>query len=562
MTESCKLQRRPTHAGRALSLMTTTPGLSELEARLLASRGAAPAKFDLPRLLATPLIDLPAGAARVATAIQKKEHIVVIGDYDCDGATSCAVAVAGLRALGAQVSYVVPDRMIHGYGISASIVDLTRDRYPDARVLITVDNGIMGHAGIAHAARLDMDVVVTDHHLPGMSLPDAWAVIDPSRGDCNSGLDKLAGVGVALFLVVQVKQQLAAAGTPGPSLGFLLPYVAIGTVADMVSLDESNRMLVSLGLAQMRAGNAPLGVKALINEAGKRADLLTTQDIGFALGPRINAAGRLQSMETGIELLLATNAAHANKLAKLLTETNIERKRLQKEATDDAAVALDFTFNPNMRAIVQGSDQWHPGIIGLVASRIKDQHFRPTFIFSLVDGMAKGSGRSIPGFHLKDALEEIARQFPGLLSKFGGHAMAAGVTLTGPDALEPFGDALAMIARKRITTDMLNNVLFSDGGMPDLELDSAAKLLRHPWGQQFESPAFDDSAIIDRVLPLGKTGLHWTIYARVGGRSTMTKIALFNHPEPITGQEVHVYLKPDLNTYKDNTSLQWIGTII
>lgn len=562
MTDFCALQRRPTNSGRALSWMTATPGMTELEARLLASRGAEPTPLDLPKLLTTAMMDLPEGATRIVQAIQNKQRIVVVADYDCDGATACAVAVSGLRALGADIGYVVPDRLIHGYGISPSVVDLARDRFPDAKVLLTVDNGVMGHSGITYAANLGMDVVVTDHHLPGSSLPDACAIIDPSRGDCLSGLEKLAGVGVALFLVVTVKKFLGNLGVSTPSLSFLLPYVAIGTVADMVGLDASNRQLVTIGLEQMRQGKAPAGVEALIRETGTRHAILTTKDIGFGIGPRINAAGRLDSMEAGIELLLATDPVQAKKLARMLSETNEDRKRRQKEATAHAEVNVDFAFNPDQRAIVQGSADWHPGIVGLVASRIKDKYHRPTFIFSLQDGYAKGSGRSIPGFHLKDALEEVARRFPGLLNKFGGHAMAAGATLSSPEAVEMFGDALAMVARKHITPEMLNQTLLSDGAMPDLTLESAAKLLRHPWGQHFEPPAFDDSIMLDSVKPLGKDGLHWTVEGRVGGRTHRTKVVLFNQPQPVQGQEVQVYLQPGLNTFNDSTSLQWTGTVM
>lgn len=563
MTDSCYLQRRPVDSLRALSWMSATPGLTELEAQLFAARGASPTPLNLPALLSTPLVDLLQGAERVYEAIKHRQQIVVVADYDCDGATSCATMVAGLTSLGGTVGYIVPDRMIHGYGISPSIVDLARERYPEVKVLVTVDNGVMGHAGISYAASLGLDTVVTDHHLPGKQLPgDAVAVIDPARTDDHSGLEKLAGVAIALFLVSAVKKRLAADGVTTASLTFLLPYLAVGTVADMVSLDENNRQFVTIGVELMRQGKMPVGLRALVREAGLQEAYLTTKDIGFGLGPRINAAGRLDSMETGIELLLCQDAAKAKQLAKLLTETNDERRRLQKEATNQATFDLDMQFHPDIRAIVTGSTEWHAGIIGLVASRLKEQFFRPTFVFSLADGKAKGSGRSIPGFHLKDALEEIARRYPGLLDKFGGHAMAAGATLTGPDALEPFGDALAMIARQRINDEMLQNTLYSDGPMPDMTLHSAARVMRHPWGQHFEAPAFDDAVVVDGYKPMGKDGLHWRVDGRVGGRTTRTQVILFNHPEPIVGQEVQMYLQPGLNTWLNKTDLQWMGRVL
>ncbi|MEX3984187.1 DHH family phosphoesterase [Paraburkholderia sp. EG287A] len=562
MSSHCVLSRRPIDTHRALSLIAGRPGLTELEANLLAARGARAVTPKLPALLNVPLMDLERGGRRLADAVLKREQIVVVADYDCDGATACAVAVAGLRALGADIGYVVPDRMVHGYGISPSVVDLARERYPNARVLMTVDNGILGHAGITHAARLGMDVVVTDHHLPGESLPDAVAVIDPSRADCPSGLPKLAGCSVALWLVVTVRNFLAAAGRETARLNFLLPYVAIGTVADMVGLDTSNRVLVSAGLDSMRLGQVPVGIAALLKEAGVPGAYLTTQDIGFGLGPRINAAGRLDTMDAGIELLLTTDQKEAKRLARLLTQTNEARKQLQKDATEEASLTLDFVFDESMRAIVRGNADWHPGIVGLVASRLKDTYHRPTFVFSLADGVAKGSGRSIAGFHLKDGLEEVARRAPGVLAKFGGHAMAAGATLTSVEALSAFEAAFTDVARERITPVMLDNTLYSDGAMPTLSLEGAARLMRHPWGQGFEAPAFDDTAVIDLVSPLGKDGKHWRVQARVGGRTDRTEVVLFNQPQPQAGQEVHLYLQPSLNTWNEQTKLQWMGRVL
>lgn len=564
MPSHCILQRRSVDTDRALSLQAAGK-MSPLEAAILSSRGMmAGDSLPVSQLMDTPLVDLDRGAARLVTAIQRKEPLVVVADYDCDGATACAVMVAGLRALGARIDYVVPDRLVHGYGISPSVVDLVMERYPSTRVLITVDNGILGHAGLLHAANLGLETIVTDHHLPGDTLPDAVAVINPSRKDDTSGLQKLAGVSVALWLVVLVKKLLASTGANTPPLSFLLSYVTIGTVADMVPLDAANRALVTNGIQRMRrlGEDVPVGVRALIKESGLPQDCLTTMDIGFGIAPRINAAGRLDTMDAGIDLLLATDPKEAARLARLLTETNEQRKTLQKEATEDASTAIEFAFDEKVRALVFGSEDWHPGIVGLVASRVKDTYHRPTFIFSLMDGLAKGSGRSIPGLHLKDAMEEVARRAPGVLAKFGGHAMAAGATLTSPQAVAQFRDVLDQVARERITDTMLNNVLLSDGPMPDLDLVSAARLMRHPWGQGFEAPAFDDEAIVKKVSALGKSGQHWRIDAAVGGRSTTTPIVLFNQREPVEGEILPLFLQPGLNTWKDRTSLQWIGRML
>lgn len=561
MSFICNLERRPVNS-RALTRLAEVSGLTPLEAQLLSSRGETGDTPLLPALLARPMRDMAAGALRLHQAIQAHELIVVVADYDCDGATACAMAVAGLSALGGRLSYIVPDRLVHGYGISPSVVDLALERYPDARVLVTVDNGILGHAGIAHAANLGLDIVVTDHHLPGETLPAATAVIDPSRADCPSGLPHLAGVGVAFWLVAAVKRLRQAAGLATPVLNFLLPYAAIGTVADMVRLDGPNRRLVNAGLDAMRKGSAPPGIEALILESGCVPAYLTTQDIGFSLGPRINAAGRLDSMETGIDLLLAEDRKQARGLARLLTETNEERKRLQKEAVDEASFVLDFSVPADLRCIVKGSADWHPGIVGLVASRLKEKHHRPAFVFSLQGGDAKGSGRSIPGFHLKDALEEVARRCPGVLAKFGGHAMAAGATLANPDALPVFERAFTAIATERITPEMLENTLWSDGPVPNLQLEDAARILRHPWGQGFEPPAFDDTARVADVKPLGDKGLHWKIQAMLPGRTDSTTVVLFNQPEPIVGRDAHLYLTPSLNTWKGKTQLQWQGRVL
>lgn len=563
MSAICILKRRPVDT-RALSHLIIESGLMPLEAQLLSARGDTGAPPPpLATLLATPMRDMSAASMRIHSAIEAQEQIVVIADYDCDGATSCAVAVAGLTALGAKIGYVVPDRMVHGYGISPSVVDLARDHFPNAKVLLTVDNGILGHAGISYAASLGLHVLVTDHHLPGDTLPsDALAVIDPARNDCPSGLTKLAGVGVALWLVTSVKRIRAAFGKDTPPLNFLLPFVAVGTVADMVGFDIANRKLVSAGLDAMRRGQAPVGIKALMEEVGCVPSYITTQDIGFGLGPRINAAGRLESMETGIELLLAKDEKAARKIARLLTETNDERKRLQKEAVDDATLLEGVAVSASAAAIVKGSADWHPGIVGLVASKLKELHHLPTFVFSLLDGFAKGSGRSIPGFHLKDALEEVARRAPGVLAKFGGHAMAAGATLASVDALEVFEVVFTKIAAERVTPEMRENTLWSDGPFPNLSLEEAARVLRHPWGQGFDAPAFDDVAVIKEVSPLGSQGLHWKVRAKIGGNDVPETVVLFNQPEPVVGQEVQLYLTPSLNTWKGKTSLQWQGRIL
>jgi len=564
MAATQRLFRREAPTGTLRALRQADPGLQDIEYRLLAARGQSGALLAPRDAFSARPIDLDRGAARLGAAIRTGEQIVVVADYDCDGATSCAVMIAGLRALGAKIDYVVPDRMIHGYGISPSVVDLARDAHPDARVLVTVDNGILGHAGITHAQHLGMDVVVTDHHLPGQDLPDACAVIDPSRSDCPSGLGELAGVGVALWLVLATRKQLADVTGQSPNMGLLLSYLAIGTTADLVPLRLINRSLLDLGLRHLRAGHAPVGVKALIEECGINPAYLTTTDIGFALAPRINAAGRLENMRQGIDLLLTQDPSEARRLAQSLTEVNNQRKSMQKEAVAQAGVDFDALPQTDVGrfSIVQANPDWHPGIIGLVASRLKDAHHLPTFVFSLADDKAKGSGRSIPGFHLKDALEDIARAHPGLIAQFGGHAMAAGLTLSGIGALDPFKQAFEAVASTRVSDEMREQVLMSDGEPPDLNFDQMLRLLSHPWGQGFEPPAFDTEAKILRVDPLGKEGKHWRIQAKPAGQKTPIGAVLFNQPAPTAGSDAHLYLRPGINTWAGNSTLQWIGEVI
>lgn len=556
----CTTLRRPTNHGQA-SFLAQKYKLHPLEAQILASRGVTELGGTLSPLLSTELKDLHAGASRVCAGIAKKEKIVVVADYDCDGATACAVMVSGLTLLGANINFVVPDRMVHGYGISPSVVDLVRERFPKCSLLVTVDNGILGHAGIDHAHQCGIDVVVTDHHLPGASLPSACAVINPAREDCDSGLSKLAGVSVALWLVTAVKKLQIQQGLNPPALNSLLPYVAIGTVADMVALDQGNRQLVTVGIDRMRTGAAPIGVLALMAESSILPQHMTTKDIGFGLAPRLNAAGRLETMDLGIELLLTTDATKAKQLAHELSATNEARKALQKEATEDASLRVELQIEDTQRSITQASADWHPGIVGLVASRLKETHNLPVFVFSLLDGYAKGSGRSIDGFHLKDALEEVARRAPGVLAKFGGHAMAAGATLTHPDKVAEFQATFEAIAQDRIKAEMLSKTLYTDGPYQALDVVSAANLLRHPWGQGFEAPAFDDEVRVADVKPLGKDGKHWKILAQFSN-GEQTPVVLFNHEAPASKSTVHLYLQPSLNTWKDTTSVQWLGRVL
>jgi len=433
-------------------------------------------------------------------------HIVVVGDFDCDGATACAVGVRGLRMLGARrVSHAVPNRMVHGYGLSPALVEELAALQPD--LLVTVDHGIACHAGIAAAKARGWQVLVTDHHLPGETLPPADAIVDPNlRGDPFPS-KALAGVGVMFYVLLALRRRLRDAGMfageasadTGPDLSTLLDLVAVGTVADLVPLDANNRALVGAGLRRLRSGQGCAGLKALIDVCGRDPRTLTAADIGYALAPRINAAGRLEDMALGIECLLADDGTHARELAATLDQINAERRGVQQQMVDEAEaavarVALDGDTLPPVLCLFDA--EWHPGVVGLVASRIKERAHRPVIAFAPAEAgsaMLRGSARSIPGLHIRDVLAAVDVAHPGLLPKFGGHAMAAGMSLALAD-LPRFEAALRMQVEAMLDLALLHEELLSDGELDPEELcRGSAELLRDggPWGQAYPEPLFD-----------------------------------------------------------------------
>ncbi|MCE4553177.1 single-stranded-DNA-specific exonuclease RecJ [Roseateles cellulosilyticus] len=489
-------------------------GVAPLLARLLAARGVREAgELDdsLQQLLPPSgphgLKGLAEAASLLADAIQHGERLVIVADYDCDGATACAVMLRGLRLLGAepaQLGYVVPDRAIHGYGLTPTIVDLALEQQP--RLLVTVDNGIASLAGVAHARALGLKVLVTDHHLPALVngvavVPEADAIVNPNQPDCCFPSKSLAGVGVAFYVLMALRAELRARGAFAqqvPRLDGLLDLVALGTVADVVKLDANNRRLVAQGLRRMRAGRAQPGVMALFGAAKRDASKAQGFDLGFALGPRINAAGRLADMTLGIECLTTDDPERALQLATQLDTINRERRDIEAgmremaEARLDALVeALSGALPP---AVALFDADFHEGVVGIVAARIKDRVHRPTFVFARgADGQLKGSGRSIPGFHLRDALDLVAKREPALLAKFGGHAMAAGATLALDD-VSRFALAFARVAEEWLTEQDLTRMLRHDGALPaDFATPETARLLDgQVWGQGFEPPVFCD----------------------------------------------------------------------
>ncbi|HJW45827.1 MAG TPA: single-stranded-DNA-specific exonuclease RecJ [Lysobacter sp.] len=477
-----------------------------LLARLYAARGATCVEQAQPKLanLLPPdlLSGLEAATTLLISAIAQNLHIVVVCDFDCDGATACTVGVRGLRMLGAKhVSYAVPNRIVHGYGLSPALVEELAALKPD--LLVTVDHGIACHAGIKAAKSRGWQVLVTDHHLPGDALPPADAIVDPNlRGDAFPS-KALAGVGVMFYVLLALRKRLRDQGRLAagePDLSQLLDLVAVGTVADVVPLDVNNRALVSAGLRRLRAGQGCAGLRALIEVAQRDAQQLTSADIGYAIGPRINAAGRLEDMSLGIECLLSDDFTHAREIAATLNEINGERRAVQQQMTDEAEAAMArVTLRDSEQApaaVCLFDSEWHPGVVGLVASKMKERLRRPVIAFAPSEPgseVLRGSARSIPGFHIRDALADVSARHPDLLERFGGHAMAAGLTLPLA-SLRAFEQAFSECATRWLTPELLQAEIVSDGELAANELNrSHADLLRDagPWGQGFPEPQFD-----------------------------------------------------------------------
>lgn len=483
-------------------------GVHPLLARLYAARGVQ--AFDeldngLPRLLPpSGLKGTPEAARLLADAIARDARICIVADYDCDGATACAVAVRGLRLLGARhVSYLVPDRVVDGYGLTAPIAE--RVHASGADLLVTVDNGIASIDGVARAQALGLQVLVTDHHLPAPELPQAEVIVNPNQPGCSFESKSMAGVGVMFYVLLALRAELRARGVFGPDqqpkLDPLLPLVALGTVADVVKLDSNNRRLVAQGLKRIRAGHLQPGIAALFEAAGRKAAQATTFDFGFALGPRINAAGRLADMTLGIECLLTDDPGRATELARTLDGINRERRSIEGDMREQAMLIAESLFGVDEEAppaICVYDAEFHEGVVGIVASRLKDRLHRPSFVFAASrapghEGELKGSGRSIPGFHLRDALDLLAKRHPGVLLRFGGHAMAAGCTIDA-ERWPQFDAGLRQIAAEWLDEAALTRRLDTDGPLaPEYRrADMVDTLHREVWGQGFAAPTFSE----------------------------------------------------------------------
>jgi single-stranded-DNA-specific exonuclease len=447
-------------------------------------------------------------AARLlADSIEAQRHMTIVADYDCDGATACAVGVRGLRALGASVDYVVPNRFEFGYGLTPEIVDFAAARTPRPALLITVDNGIASVEGVERAAQLGIAVLITDHHLPGERLPAAAAIVNPNQPGCGFPSKHLAGVAVMFYVLVALRAELRTRGRftaeSQPRLDALLDLVALGTVADVVRLDRNNRILVAAGLQRIQSGRMHAGIAALFQIAGRSTRTAHAGDFGFAIGPRINAAGRLTDMTIGIECLLTDDAERALQLAQRLEELNRERRAIETDMNLDALAELEATYADDRRTICLFNTDWHPGVVGLVASRIKDRFHRPTIAFASLDGSAlRGSGRSIEGIHLRDTLDLVTKAAPQLVEKFGGHAMAAGLTLKR-SSLAAFEQAFEAATRASADAQLFARTLATDGPLSpkDITLGLIEAIDRQIWGQGFPAPLFaNEFAILDQRL--------------------------------------------------------------
>ena len=542
----------------------TNRGFPEPLARALAARHVtSPSDLDYEfKEMLSPwdLKNCKEAGEAIADAIWKQKKIVIIGDYDCDGATAVSVGILGLQALGAfNVSYLIPDRDKDGYGLSPQLVD--RAAAAGAKFIITVDNGISSVAAVEHAKTLGIETVVTDHHLPGDEIPDTLVVNPNQRGDAFPS-KSLAGVGVIFYVLIAVRSALRAKGAypngKQPNLQHLIDLVALGTVADVVPLDRNNRILVSKGLDSIRAGKMQPGVSALLSVAGKNAHRICANDLGYILGPRINAAGRLDSINKGVECLTSYDYNTALFYAKELDQINAERRNREVSMQSDAILSLQTISVDDSNSIVLKGDDWHAGIIGLVASRIKEQTYRPVIAFAPSEEngehVLKGSGRSIPGIHLRDALDRVSKLKPGLILKFGGHAMAAGLTIR-KDAFDEFKELFARAVKELSDPEMFERNIVTDGELraSDFNIELVEAIRKHVWGQAFPEPLFANQfkVLSQRVLK----DQHLKLSLEVDGREIQA--IWFRHKRELP-PTVRLAYKLDINDFRGRQSVQLI----
>ena len=536
-------------------------GIAPLLARIYAARGISDVtqlETGLARLLPFTLLkNAQQMAVLLADAIAQNKKLLIVADYDCDGATACAVGLRGLRAFGAQVDFIVPNRFEYGYGLTPEIVRLAAQSSPD--ILITVDNGIASVEGVAEANRLGMQVLVTDHHLPGDALPDALCIVNPNQPGCDFPSKNLAGVGVMFYVLLALRAELRGRGAfidkSEPNLGNLLDLVALGTVADVVKLDENNRILVQQGLLRIRAGRACTGINALLKIAKKDYVKVSSYELGFVVGPRLNAAGRLEDMGLGIACLLSDDAAEATQIAAKLDALNRERRSIEADMQEAALAALEHINPTDSSSLAMFDETWHQGVIGILASRLKDRYHRPVIAFARSQtGELKGSGRSIPGLHLRDALDLLSKRHPHLLQKFGGHAMAAGVSIR-EEHFDEFQSAFEAIAQSLLSPADLTRIIETDGALDatDFSLDIARSLEQQVWGQGFPQPLFDGEFTVQSQRVVGEKHLK----LKVATPNASFDAIRFFSADPMP-ERIRAAYKLALNEYNGKTTLQLI----
>ena len=536
-------------------------GLTPLFARIYAARGvndATDLEHELARLPEwSGLMGIRDAAVRLADGIARNESMLIVADYDADGATACAVGVRGLRAMGARVDFLVPNRFEFGYGLTPEIVALAATRQPT--LIITVDNGIASVDGVAAAHDRGIDVLITDHHLPGDALPmPAW-IVNPNQPGCPFPSKHLAGVGVMFYVLAALRAELRTRGhfaqRSEPNLASLLDLVALGTVADVVRLDHTNRILVANGLRRIRAGRMQPGIRALLTTARRDPGRATTYDLGFVAGPRLNAAGRMADMTVGIACLLADDDATADRLARELDRLNGERREVEATMQQQALAAIDAVVAGDAYTICIYRADWHQGVVGLVASRLKDRFHRPAVVFAPgADGELRGSGRTIPGFHLRDALDLVAKRSPGTVTRFGGHAFAAGLTMPA-SALSRFAAAFEDVAREWLSPAALQPLVETDGELARDELtpDVARQLAAGVWGQGFPAPVFE--GVFD-VAGQRIVGDKHTRMVLTHGGGRVDGIA-FNELGPLPNR-IRATYRPEINHFQGEDALQVI----
>ncbi|WP_369582576.1 single-stranded-DNA-specific exonuclease RecJ [Kingella oralis] len=561
MSHTKRIATRPINPQLQSALQAA--GANPLIAQLYAARNVADSSElndSLKQLIPyTQLTNCTAAASRLADAIQSQQKILIIADYDADGATACSVAMKGLASMGARVDFFVPNRFEHGYGLTPELADIAHAKGAD--LIVTVDNGISSAEGVARAKALGLDVIVTDHHIAGSVIPDC-IIVNPNQRGCTFPSKSIAGVGVIFYVLIALRAELRARdyfsgclNIAEPKLDELLDLVALGTVADVVALDHNNRILVSQGLKRIRAGKMSHGIRALFQTARCSVQKAQPFDFGYKIAPRINAAGRLDDMSIGIACLLSGSLNEAENMASELNELNQTRQEIEQEMLTDILAECPSALPREQTTLCMYRDSFHQGVVGIVASRLKEKFYRPVFVFAPDDdGNYRGSGRSIAGVHLRDVLDAISKRAPDIIIKFGGHAMAAGLTLR-QGSLKTFGELFEDIVRRQVNEDTLSQTYLTDGSLKasDITLANAQLINAQIWGQGFPPPSFADTFQVIRQQSMGADKKHTKAWLAKEGQEFE---AMFWRCEDTLPRDIRVVYRPTVNEWRGNTELQ------